>query len=87
MLMLGTGQSELKVGKSAQSSLAPRKGMGVTRSREDLREGAKVGTNTTSMSLRPAHCCLECCKPHQNLAGHPPIQALAVTLRSRVRPC
>ena len=50
MLMLGKGQSELKVGKSAQSSLAPRKGMGVTRSREDLREGDKVCTNTTSMS-------------------------------------
>lgn len=87
MLMLGKGQSELKVGKSAQSSLAPRKGIGVTRSREDPREGAKVGTNTTSMSSRPAHCCLKCCKPHQHLAGRSPTQALAVTLRSRVRPC
>lgn len=37
MFMLGEGQSELKVSKSAQSSLVPRKGMGVMR-REDLRE-------------------------------------------------
>lgn len=49
MLMLGKGQSELKVGKSAQSSLAPRKGMGVMRGGEDLREGAEAGTNTTSV--------------------------------------
>lgn len=87
MFMLGEGQSELKVSKSAQSSLVPRKGMGVMRGGEDLREGAEAGTNTTSLSSRPAHRRLQCCKPHQNLAGHPPTQALAVTLRSRVRPC
>lgn len=85
VLTLGIGLSDLQMGESAQSSVTPRKGTGLMRGREDPREAAEAGANTTSVSSRPAHLCLKCCKPHLNLAGPPPPQSLAVTLMSRVR--